>query len=207
MKLSQVSGRLWHCCRGWERDGWVGESAAQDTTNALIAARLLALILRYCVVLSFQPLILVLQTGDGESVWDWVQQWACQLPEHLERRRHQDDQGEIEPTNLGLWGRLSMIWAGTNLLLLHACPGTWKQMGGFWELGGRLGSSGFKGSSGLLKTTQFPIFNRESIIKATPVNFTVGRPALLYSFPFGWTRCLWVFLLDFDRLDARWFSH
>ena len=52
----------------------MGESAAQDTTNALIAARLLALILRYCVVLSFQPLILVLQTGDGESVWDWVQQ-------------------------------------------------------------------------------------------------------------------------------------
>ena len=54
--------------------GWVGESATQDTTNALIAARLLALIFRYCVVLSFQPLILILQTGDGESVWDWVQQ-------------------------------------------------------------------------------------------------------------------------------------
>ena len=108
MKLSRwPSGRLWHCCRGWERGGWVGESAAQDTTNALIAARLLTLISRYChtsMVLSFQPLILVLQTGDGESVWDRVQQWACQLPEHLERRRHQDDQGEIELINLGLWG-------------------------------------------------------------------------------------------------------
>ena len=45
---------------------------------------------------------------------------------------------------------LSMIWAGTNILLLLACPRTWKQMGGFWELGGRLGSLGFKGSSGLL---------------------------------------------------------
>ena len=33
------------------------------------------------------------QTGDGESVRDWVQQWACKLSQHVKGGRYQDDQG------------------------------------------------------------------------------------------------------------------
>ena len=37
---------------------------------------------------------------------------------------------------------------GSNIFLCHSCTGAGKQVGGFWELGGRLGGPGFKSSSG-----------------------------------------------------------
>ena len=39
---------------------------------------------------------------------------------------------------------------GSNIFQLFPRTGAGKQVGGFWELGGRLGGTGFKGSSGNL---------------------------------------------------------
>ena len=64
-----------------------------------------------------------------------------------------------------VWQSIKMC-TGSNIFPLHPRTGVGKQVGGFWELGGRLGSPGFKGSSGNLPsskstpTTQaFPVWH------------------------------------------------
>ena len=86
------------------------------------------------------------QTGDGESVRDWVQQWACKLSQHVKGGRYQDDQGWKSTI---VWRSIKMC-PGSNIFQLFPRTGAGKQVGGFWELGGRLGGTGFKGSSGNL---------------------------------------------------------
>ena len=55
--------------------------------------------------------------------------------------------GDIRMIKVGcdhciVWGMVKMC-SGSNIFICHSCTGAGKQVGGFWELGGRLGGPGF----------------------------------------------------------------